>query len=442
MNDAPSVLVPSVLVIEDDPVLGPALMQRLRLEGFRPRLAATGAAAVEALAGAAPPDAVVSDIRLPDMDGEALYRHLLDTAGALPVYFITAHGQVDQAVRLIKAGARDYLTKPVDVDFLVAELRRACVPVGSPGGARPDRAPPSMGQAEAVLRKAARVDIPVLLTGETGVGKEVAARLLHAAADRADRPFVAVNCAAIPRDLVESTLFGHERGAFTGAVASSPGLLARAGAGTLFLDEIAELPLEHQSKLLRVIQERAFLPVGARDERRFEARLVCATHADLAECVAAGTFREDLYFRINVVEVRIPPLRERPEDVPPLAHRFLDDAVARFGLEARALSPEGLAALAEHDWPGNVRELRNRIERAAALADETVIGPADLFPESALDGPAAAATGTLDEALTVATRAKVEEALRRAGGNRGQAARLLGVSRTTLWKRMRELGIG
>ncbi|UEM07384.1 sigma-54 dependent transcriptional regulator (plasmid) [Skermanella rosea] len=435
MNDTPS-----VLVIEDDPVLGPALMQRLRLEGFRPRLAATGAAAVEALAGGAPPHAVVSDIRLPDMDGEALYRHLLDMAGALPVYFITAHGQVDQAVRLIKAGARDYLTKPVDVDSLVAELRKACVP-DAPADAAALGAAPAMRQAEAVLRKAARVEIPVLLTGETGVGKEVAARLLHAAS-RADRPFAAVNCAAIPRDLVESTLFGHERGAFTGAVASSPGLLARAGTGTLFLDEIAELPVEHQSKLLRVIQERVFLPVGGREERRFEARLVCATHADLAACVAAGTFREDLYFRINVVEVRIPPLRERPEDVPLLARRFLDDAVARFGLEARALSPAGLAALADHDWPGNVRELRNRIERAAVLADETVIGPTDLFPEAALDGPSSAGTGTLDEALTVATRAKVEEALRRAEGNRGQAARLLGVSRTTLWKRMRELGIG
>lgn len=440
MNDRPSVLVPSVLVIEDDPVLGPALMQRLRLEGFRPRLAATGAAAVEALAGGAPPHAVVSDIRLPDMDGEALYRHLLDTAGALPVYFITAHGQVDQAVRLVKAGARDYLTKPIDVDSLVAGLRKACGP-DAPADAAALGAAPAMRQAEAVLRKAARVDIPVLLTGETGVGKEVAARLLHAA-NRADRPFAAVNCAAIPRDLVESTLFGHERGAFTGAVASSPGLLARAGAGTLFLDEIAELPVEHQSKLLRVIQERVFLPVGGREERRFEARLVCATHADLAARVAAGTFREDLYFRINVVEVRIPPLRERPEDVPLLARRFLDDAVARFGLEARALSPAGLAALADHDWPGNVRELRNRIERAAVLADETVIGPADLFPEAALDGPSSAGTGTLDEALAVATRAKVEDALRRAEGNRGQAARLLGVSRTTLWKRMRELGIG
>ncbi|QQP92961.1 sigma-54-dependent Fis family transcriptional regulator (plasmid) [Skermanella sp. TT6] len=435
MNDGPS-----VLVVEDDPVLGPALMQRLRLEGFRPRLAASGTAAVEALAGGAPPHAVVSDIRLPDMDGEALYRHLLDSVGALPVYFITAHGQVDQAVRLIKAGARDYLTKPVDVDSLVAELRKACEPDAAADAAALGAAP-AMRQAEAVLRKAARVDIPVLLTGETGVGKEVAARLLHAA-NRADRPFAAVNCAAIPRDLVESTLFGHERGAFTGAVASSPGLLARAGTGTLFLDEIAELPAEHQSKLLRVIQERVFLPVGGREERRFEARLVCATHADLAACVAAGTFREDLYFRINVVEVRIPPLRERPEDVSLLARRFLDDAVARFGLESRALSPAGLAALADHDWPGNVRELRNRIERAAVLADETVIGPADLFPEAGLDGPPVAGTGTLDEALTVATRAKVEEALRRAEGNRGQAARLLGVSRTTLWKRMRELGIG
>jgi DNA-binding NtrC family response regulator len=438
---------PYVLVVEDDDVLGPALMQRLRLEGFRPRLAATGRDALAALAEPVPPHAVVSDIRLPDMDGEAVYRHLLDAHGALPVFFITAHGQVGQAVRLIKAGARDYLTKPVDVDALVAALRAAC-PAAKPG-AGADAGPggalgvsPAMRRVEATLVKAARVDIPVLLTGETGVGKEVAARLLHAASDRAGEPFVAVNCAAIPRDLVESTLFGHERGAFTGAVAPGAGLFARAGRGTLFLDEVAELAVEHQAKLLRAVQERSFLPVGAREERPFEARLVSATHADLAARVAAGTFREDLLFRINVVEIRVPPLRERPEDLPDLARRLLDEAVARFGIGRRELGPDGIAALADHDWPGNVRELRNRVERAAALSDGPVLGPADLFPESALEPARPAGPGTLDEALSAATRARIEEALRRAEGSRGQAARLLGVSRTTLWKRMRELGLG
>ncbi|WP_328702985.1 sigma-54-dependent transcriptional regulator [Arenibaculum pallidiluteum] len=430
-----------MLLIEDDAVLGPALVQRLRLEGLKPRLATTGREALDILQELVPPRAVVSDILLPDMDGEAIFRHLLDMHGALPVYFITAFGQVDQAVRLMKAGARDYLTKPINVNTLVDVLREVCREHAAPAEGGALGVSQGMRHVEALLRKAARVDIPVLITGETGVGKEVAARLLHGTSPRAAEPFVAVNCAAIPRDLVESTLFGHEKGAFTGAVGPGMGLFERVGSGTLFLDEVAELPIDQQPKLLRVIQERLFLPIGARHERRFGGRLVCATHADLPALVAKGSFREDLLFRINVVELRVPPLRERPDDLPMLAWHFLEDATSRFGIGPRTLSPEGIAALAEHDWPGNVRELRNRIERAAALADGPVIGRSDLFPETALESTYRGVQGSLDEALAAATRIKVEDALRRSGGNRGQAARHLGVSRTTLWKRMREFGL-
>ena len=436
-----------VLVVEDDPVLGPALVQRLRLEGYRPRLAATGAAALrEALS--LRPDALVSDIRLPDMSGEEVYRRLLGEVGALPAFFMTAFGDVAQAVRLVRAGARDYLTKPVDVDRLVAALAEALADARTdvPAGGTPDTlgVSPAMRAVEAVLRKAARVDVPVVLTGETGVGKEVAARLLHAASARAAAPFVAVNCAAIPRDLAESTLFGHERGAFTGAAARHAGVAERAGAGTLLLDEVAELTPELQAKLLRLVQERSFLPLGAAAEKPFEARLVCATHADLAALVRQGRFREDLFYRLQVIGVEVPPLRRRPEDLPWLADRLLAEACGRFGLGPRRLSAAALAALGEHDWPGNVRELRNRIERAVALADAAEIGAGDLFPEAVLEDAAPVATdgqGPLSTALDAAARAAIEDALRRAGGSRAEAARLLGISRTTLWKRMRDLGL-
>ena len=436
-----------VLVVEDDPVLGPSLVQRLRLEGYRPRLASTGKEALREAASLRP-DAVVSDIRLPDMSGEDVYRRLVADLGAVPTFFMTAFGEVAQAVRLVRAGARDYLTKPVDVERLVEALGTAFT-----GGAGPAHGTevvslgvsPRMRAVEATLRKAARVDAPVVLTGETGVGKEVAARFLHAVSARAAEPFVAVNCAAIPRDLAESILLGHERGAFTGAVSSSVGLVERAGAGTLLLDEVAELSPDLQAKLLRLVQERSFLPVGAAQERRFAARIVCATHADLAALVREGRFREDLYYRLNVIAVALPPLRLRPEDVEVLAALFLREATCRFGLGPRRLGPGALAALRDHDWPGNVRELRNRIERAVALAEGEDLGPADLFPELLLEPAevtvAVSRDGTLDTALDRATRAAIVDALRRSAGNRAEAARLLGVSRTTLWKRMRALGL-
>ncbi len=434
-----------VLVVEDDPVLGPALVQRLRLEGFRPRLAVTGADALRE-AAALRPDAVLSDIRLPDMSGEAVYLRLVADLGALPAVFMTAFSEVAQAVRLVRAGARDYLTKPVDVDRLVEALGAAMADI--PAAQRIKAPGPSLGvsaamrEVEALMRKAARVDAPVVFTGETGVGKEVAARFLHAVSARADEPFVALNCAAIARDLAESTLFGHERGAFTGAVARQAGVVERAGTGTLLLDEIAELSLDLQAKLLRLVQERSFLPLGAAVERPFTARLVCATHADLAAGVRAGSFREDLYYRLNVIPVEVPPLRRRTEDLPWLAERLLAEAVARFGLGARYLAQAALASLADHDWPGNVRELRNRIERAVALAECEEIGVADLFPERRLDeGAGPAGSSRLGVAIDGATRDAIAEALQHVGGSRAEAARRLGISRTTLWKRMRELGM-
>ncbi len=414
-----------ILLVEDDPILGPALLQRLALEGFDAQLAATGASAVAA-ASARAPDIVLSDIRLPDFDGEALWRKLVATIGPVPTWFMTAHGDIAQAVRLVKGGARDYLTKPVDIDALIAALGAAPAPRRSESLGTA----PAMRVLEAQLQKAARADLPVLLSGETGSGKEVAARFLHDSSARAAAPFVAINCAAIPRDLAESLLFGHEKGAFTGATARRQGVAEEAAGGTLFLDEIAELPLDLQAKLLRLVEARAFRPLGAKADIPFRARIVAATHADLTERVRAGAFREDLYFRLNVIALAVPPLRARTEDVAMLARGFLP-AVPR-----KDFAPDAVEALLAHDWPGNVRELRNRVERAAALGDGDTIGVDDLFPETTLDfaAPRGEISGSLDDAAKAAIKDRVRDALTKTGGNRSEAARLLGVSRTTIWK--------
>ncbi len=436
----------TILIIEDDPVLGPALLQRLRLEGHEARLVTSGAQA-QAFAAVRRPDAVFSDIRLPDMNGEDIWRTLVDVCGPLPTWFMTAYGEVEQAVRLVKAGARDYLTKPVDVDALVAALEGLCsrsvvVPAGNASALAPlsRSASPAMAALAAQLAKAARTDLPVLLSGETGSGKEVAARGLHAASNRDGKPFVALNCAAIPRDLAESLLFGHEKGAFTGAAGRHVGAAEEAADGTLFLDEIGELPLDIQPKLLRLIEARSFRPLGVTGERPFRARIVAASHADLSARVRQGAFREDLFFRVNVITLSVPPLRERREDIVQLASMFMEEAFMRSGGRlgsAPRLAPAAGAALLSHGWPGNVRELRNRIERAVAMADGTELGEDDIFPETYLDAAPFGLVGsgeTLDVAAREAIRARVRDALAAADGNQTLAARMLGVSRTTVWK--------
>jgi DNA-binding NtrC family response regulator len=437
----------AILLIEDDNVLGPALLQRLRLEGFAPRLVTNGRQALEELARSRP-DVILSDIRLPDMNGEDIWRRMLERNGPLPTFFMTAYGEIEQAVRLVKAGARDYLTKPVDVDALVKAIMEICD--GSteprepspPSDARPRPAPslggsPAMRAIEAQLAKAARSSLPILLVGETGTGKEVAAQFVHRQSDRADRPLVAINCATIPGHLAESVIFGHEKGAFTGATARHIGVAEEVGDGTLFLDEIGELPLDLQPKLLRLIEARSFRPLGAKADIPFAGRIVSATHADLGERVAAKTFREDLYFRLNVLTFRLLPLRDRAGDVLSLAELFVAEAGTRTG-RAITLGSDLRAALLAHDWPGNIRELRNRIERAVTLSDAAVLGVADVFPETTLDQVVSTGDdGSLHDTARAAIRARVQAALRQTNGNQSEAARLLGVSRTTIWKHSR-----
>ncbi|MBX9464337.1 MAG: sigma-54 dependent transcriptional regulator [Aquamicrobium sp.] len=423
-----------VLIVEDDAILGGALTQRLKLEDFEVTWAKDCEDALAAMRRRRP-DFVLSDIVLPDGSGEDLYRRAQVWLGDTPILFATAFGEIDQAVRLVKAGADDYLTKPYDVDDVIERIRgrlhRPAAEVEENGVVDFALSPATERIAEQ-LRRVANTDLPVLITGETGTGKEVAARYLHATSRRAKQPFVAVNCGAIPHDLLESQFFGHERGAFTGASQSHVGFFEEAGDGTLFLDEVGELDARLQIALLRVLEDGRFRPVGSRTDRSFRGRIIAATNADLDTMRIEKTFREDLYYRLSVIEISLPPLRHRTAEIEPLADRLLRQAAHRHGMDVRSISPDAFTALLHHDWPGNVRELRNRLERATVLARGNVLAPEDIFPELALAAPE---PDTLADARRQAESERIDRALIESDGKVGEAARRLGISRTTLWKR-------
>jgi len=381
---------------------------------------------------------VVCDIRLPDMTGEAIFRAVSIREPAPPFLFITGFGGIDEAVRLMRAGAADYLTKPFDMPVLLDRLTGllpANLETGMVLGVSE-----RMRIIERTLLRVARVRATVLFTGETGVGKEVCARFLHMASG-AKGPFMAVNCAAIPGDLLEAELFGHERGAFSGAHQRHLGYAERAGEGTLFLDEIGDLAPPLQAKLLRLLEDRQFYRVGGESPVAFKARIVAATNRDLSDKVSAGTFREDLFYRINVVSIEVPPLRQRPEDIAWLAARFFGEFAPHMSSNLAGVSALAEDALMAHPWPGNARELRNRTERAVALALGPWLMPGDFFPEAPPTMGNGDALQSLEEARMTAERQHIRRALRQTGGEIGQAARLLGVSRTTLWEKMRRLGV-
>ena len=435
----------TVLLVEDDPVLGPSLMQRLSLEGFKAVHAENLADARAALARSTP-DFVLSDIRLPDGSGEDLMGDLQSRIGSIPVIFMTAHGDVDQAVRLVRGGARDYISKPFDTDVLMQRLREI---IGTQSGIGADTFGLSsvMRDLRAMLDRVADIDLPVLLVGETGTGKEVAARHLHATGARADKPFEALNCAQIAPDLADSVLFGHEKGSFTGAHDRRAGYFETVADGTLFLDEIGEMPLELQLKLLRVLQDRTFRRLGARQDTLFEGRIVCATNRDLDAAVASGAFRQDLLYRINVVTLRVPPLRDRRDELPALMAHFKQEAAKRMGVAEPSMAADILDHAQSHDWPGNVRELRNRIERAVALAAGPELTVADLFPDTPKGKPVAVSASpmaepmTLDEARQMAERTHIAAMLNRHDWRMKETAETLGISRSTLWERMQKLGL-
>jgi DNA-binding NtrC family response regulator len=453
-----------ILIVEDEPGIRLALSGLLRRLGHEVEQAERGEDAVACLE-AAPFDLVLTDLALGSgasgMDVLRAARRLRPEA---PVVMITAHGSEKIAVEAMKLGAEDYVPKPFDNDEIRLVVQRALERTLL---ARENRwlrdrverdfgcdaligSGPSMRRVFDLIRKVAETDLTVLVRGESGTGKELVAQSLHQQSARRSGPFVAVNCAAIHRELVESELFGHEKGAFTGADSRRAGRFESASGGTIFLDEIGDMASETQAKLLRVLEERSFERVGGSRPVEVDVRVVAATHRDLAREAAAGRFREDLYYRLKVVEIELPPLRQRPEDLPALVERFLGQLAERLGREKKRVAPEALARLARHGWPGNVRELRNLVEQAAVLAAGEVIGEADLaLPGSGgAPGPAALAA---DEGLGFSDarrravddfeRAYLLHALRAHGGNISRTAEAIGMVRQSLQQKIRELGL-
>ncbi len=437
-----------ICLIEDDPIMGESLADRFVLEGFALDWFECGADALAAL-GCAAYSAVISDVRLPDMSGEEIFRQANERiVRAPPFIFITAFASVERAVALLKQGAADYVTKPFDISGLVDKIHGL---VGGPAAVQAPEGSTALGVSAAMRKLAAiapRVAArarTVLITGESGSGKEVLARHLHQLASREGAaPFVAVNCAAVPETLLEDALFGHEKGAFTGADRIVRGCFEQAHGGTLFLDEIGDLPVAMQVKLLRAVQERRIQRLGGEQVVAVDVRVYCATHRDLRARVSAGQFREDLYYRIAVVELQLPPLRERPEDVLWFARQFLEEQARDAGEAPRVLTPAAQSALLTHPWPGNVRELRNRIERACILGEGAALSADDLFSELAgSPSPEAETPGmpTLAVFMNGAERGYLRAMLDRFGGRIGAAAAALDISRKTLWDKMRRHGL-
>lgn len=433
-------------LIEDDEIMGESLCDRFQLEGFDVdwhRTLARGREAVSARRYGT----VISDIRLPDGDGGDLFFELKDKAADTPPFlFITGFGTIDRAVTLLKAGAVDYLTKPFDIDRLIDKVREIIRPEtaasleASTGGKL--GVSPAMLRIEESLPRLARHASALLITGESGAGKEHVAQLFHQLARDEERcPFVAVNCASLPEGLLEAELFGYEKGAFTGAARMKKGLLEQANCGTLFLDEIGEMSLPMQSKLLRVVQERRITRIGGDASIAVDFRLVCATHRDLKTMVLQGSFREDLFYRINVIHLRVPPLRERPEDILHFLRRFLDDFRERHGGERRVVDGRAEYVLLDYPWPGNLRELHNCVERACILSSERMLGADAFFDDGVALLPSCATAPTLAEHMARVERDYLVRTLARHGGHMGNTAAELGISRKNLWEKMRKLGM-
>ena len=441
---------PAVLVVDDEPDLCELLAITLQRMDLNPSTTGTVAAA-QRLLKSGQYDLCLTDMQLPDGDGLELVQWMQSYSPNVPVAVITAHGNMETAVRALKLGAFDFVSKPLELAGLrklvataikMSEDRNADTSLFGPrllGASR------SMQSMRDMIARVARSQAPVHICGESGTGKELVAKLIHESGPRHDGPFVPVNCGAIPTELMESELFGHKRGSFTGAVSDKKGLVQSAEGGTLFLDEIADLPLHMQVKLLRVIQERAVRPVGEQMEVAVDVRVLSATHKNLSHLVAEGKFREDLYYRVNVIELRVPSLRERPEDVPELADAVLRRLGRRLKIAPPMLSKDALAALMTYPFPGNVRELENILERAITLSTGGEVTAADIQlravagekPPAAGGNPA----GPLGDQLEDIERDAITKALEKARYNKTAAAKLLGMSFRALRYRIKKLGI-
>jgi len=469
----PSPTAPLIIVADDDSNVLKVLQFHLTNWGYRTSLASDKSSLFRAI-GVERPAAMLLDIRFGEHDGVELLQGLLAGDPNLVVVMMTAFGSIDSAVSAMKIGAFDYVTKPPDLNrlkILVEEAvkqsvqRQSAAAVGTAsraGGTQDPQAGPSLiGVSEAASRLRAQIEAvapteaSVLILGESGTGKEVVARTLHSLSLRASHPFIALNMAALPRDLVESTLFGYEKGAFTGADQAQPGSVEAADKGTLFLDEIGEMEIGLQAKLLRFLQERNFQRVGSSKARAVDVRIIAATNRDPLVQVRNGQLREDLYYRLNVVPIVVPQLRERRDDVEVLANLFLTRVAARYGKPEMAFSPEALELLKRHDWPGNVRQLENLVERLVIFNQGSVIGSAAIPPEianpqaaskpitaadsdSLLDG---SGTSELSKGMDLIEKAAIEDALRSVRGNVRDAAKVLGIGQATVYRKIKKYGI-
>ncbi|QKV20383.1 sigma-54-dependent transcriptional regulator [Oricola thermophila] len=491
-----------ILIVDDDPVQRRLLEAAVERLGHTPRSCDGGAAALDAVenAGTAPFDAMLLDLVMPDIDGLTVMRSMRERDVNIPVIVLTAQGGIDVVITAMRAGAFDFLVKPVSPERLATALDAALkvnskrVSSGDHDGASAVRnmvaGSEAMDRVKTLMRKAAATDIPVLIEGESGVGKELIARAIQADSPRKNKPFVVVNCGAIPENLIESILFGHEKGAFTGATEKHTGKFVEANGGTLFLDEIGELPLDAQVKLLRAIQEGEIEPVGAKTPKKVNIRIISATNRDLIAAIKEGRFREDLFYRLNVFPIMVPPLRQRVSDIPQLVHHFIEMYRREEpAFRARGISPRALSLLQAHDWPGNIRQLQNAVFRAMVLCEGNMLGEED-FPqisaqvhgidpkelegaekeptaeESAsprraeLDNVPSASAGDwiepagswgtvrlLDEDGNVRPLVELEcEAIAFAidhyGGQMSEVARRLGIGRSTLYRKLKEYNLG
>jgi DNA-binding NtrC family response regulator len=428
-----------------------ALDMHFRECGFEVRVAHSADEALAAGLFSDSPDLLISDIRMPGTDGLALLRKVRTEHPALPVIIMTAFYDMESTIAAMHGGAVEFIPKPIDIERLDAAVDQALrrdSPLVELDSEAPDS--PLVGRSPAmaeIFRSVALVAqsrATALITGESGTGKEVVARAIHQASPQRDKPFLAINCAALVESLLETELFGHARGAFTGAYTSAQGKVAAAGEGTLFLDEIAELSPPMQGKLLRLLEAREYSPVGSTEIRRSQARFMAATNVDLRERVAEGRFREDLYYRLNVVTVRMPALRERPQDIPLLVEHLLRRISRETGKTIRRISSAALDALTRHDWPGNVRELENVLMRAAVLSrGDLILGvdlPASATPPANRTGAGRAGDGE-PASLKELERQHIERVLLHTGWHKGKACEILGVSRTRLERRIREFGL-
>lgn len=448
-------MIGSILIADDEQEIRDSLSIVLEDEGYRCKTAGDGAAAIQALKEESF-DIIITDLKMPKADGiEVLEQALRHASDTLPIV-ITAHGTIETAIDALRKGAADYMLKPLDFDEVIIRIQnllehKSLIQENKYLRKQVDQEynfnyiigeSPAMKQVYRMVERVSNANSTILITGPSGTGKELVARAIHANGNRSEYPFIAINCGAIPHDLIESELFGHKKGAFTGAITDKEGVFVAANRGSVFLDEVAEIPLDQQVNLLRVIQEREVKPVGSNQIIQFDTRIIAATNKNLEQEVENGNFRKDLFYRLNVVEIALPTLQERKEDIPLLAHHFLDKYSRELNRPVQGIASEAMGALMTHDWKGQVRELENIIERAVLLGDEPYIILEDLpaSVQHAKNGYKLDAY-SLEEAVRSFEKHHILNTLKRTDGNKSKAAALLGIDPSTLYRKMEKMGV-